>query len=166
MWNVFAIVFVAGGLVFFSLPIVLRIGPSGATGRVSLPGVALVILITALLVIVHEAIHGTAMRSFGAHPKFGVVLVGQVMPALYATSEGHLFTRFQYLVVALSPAVIISVLGFLACFSQWAGYLVIPLAVHLGGCAGDAAATWQVTRKPSGTLFEDLRDGLRFHGPE
>lgn len=127
--------------------------------------VVLVILLTALLMIVHEAIHGAAMLMFGARPKFGAVLVGQVMPALYATSEGHLFTRFQYLVVALGPAVIISALGLWSCFSPWAGYLVIPLAVHLGGCVGDAAATWQVVRKPSGTLFEDLREGLRFHDP-
>jgi Putative zincin peptidase len=53
--------------------------------------------------------------------KRGAILVGRVMPALYATSEGHRFTRGQYLAVAVAPAVTISLLGFVACFSQWAG---------------------------------------------
>ena len=86
-----------------------------------------------------------------------------VMPALYATARGHRFTRGQYLTVAVAPAVTISLLGFVACFSQWGGYLILPLAFHLGGCVGDGFAARRVLGEPRGTEFEDLRDGIRFH---
>ncbi len=85
------------------------------------------------------------------------------MPAFYATSVGHRFTRAQYLGVAAAPAIAISVVGFLLCFQPWGGYLIVPLAIHLGGCVGDAFAFWRVLREPPGTTFEDLRDGIRFH---
>lgn len=123
----------------------------------------LVVALTALLVVAHEAIHGLVMLRSGARPRFGATLVGRVMPAVYATSEGHRFTRGQYLAVAAAPAVAVSVLGFLACFGPWAGYLIVPLAVHLGGCVGDGFAGWRALREPPGTECEDLRDGIRFH---
>jgi len=65
--------------------------------------------------------------------------------------------------VAATPAVAISVLGFLACFGPWAVYLIVPLAIHLGGCVGDGFAVLRVLREPSTTACEDLRDGIRFH---
>lgn len=65
--------------------------------------------------------------------------------------------------VAATPAVAISVLGFLACFGPWAVYLIVPLAIHLVGCVGDGFAVLRVLREPSATACEDLRDGIRFH---
>jgi hypothetical protein len=131
--------------------------------RIGLLDVLLVVALTALVVIAHEAIHGLVMLCFGARPRFGAMLVSRIMPALYATSAGHRFTRGEYLTVAAAPAVTISVLGFWSCFGPWAGYLILPLAFHLGGCVGDGFAGWRVLREPPGTECEDLRDGIRFH---
>jgi hypothetical protein len=138
---------------------VLRNGPGGASFRIGLTEVLVVVALTALLLVVH----GLVMLTFRARPPFGVVLVGGAMPALYATSVGHRFSRGQYLVVAATPAVVISVLGFLLCFGPWGGYLIVPLAIHLGGCVGDLFACGRVLRERPGTEFEDLRDGIRFH---
>jgi len=128
IWNVVAIVLIALGLPLFALPSVLLHGPAGASFRVGLTEILLVVAVTAVLLVVHEGIHGLVMLAFRAHPSFGVVLVGGAMPALYATSVGHRFSRGQYLAVAATPAVVISVLGFLLCFGPWGGYLIVPLA--------------------------------------
>jgi hypothetical protein len=163
LWNIVAIVLVVAGIPLFSLPSIIRSGAAGGSFQINLVDVLLIVVLTAVLVVVHEAIHALVMRGFGARPTFGALLVGGVMPALYATARGHRFTRRQYLAVAVAPAVVISVLGFLACFGPWGGYLIVPLAIHLGGCVGDGFATWKVLREPLGTEFEDLRDGIRFY---
>jgi putative zincin peptidase len=162
-WSLVGIAATVVGLPIFSVPSILRAGSAGARFQIGLVEVLLVLAITAVLVVAHEAIHALVMLSFGARPRFGAILVGRAMPALYATAQGHRFTRSQYLTVAVAPAVAISVLGFVACFGPWGGYLILPLAFHLGGCVGDGFATWRVLREPPGTMFEDLRDGIRFH---
>lgn len=162
-WNIVALLLVAVGLPLFSAPSILRVGPAGATFRIGLAEVLVVVAITALLLVVHEGIHALVMLAFGARPRFGAVLVGGAMPALYATSAGHRFSRAQYLAVAATPAIAISTLGFLLCFGPWGGYLIVPLAIHLGGCVGDGFACWRVLREAPGTEFEDLKDGIRFH---
>ena len=163
LWNVVAIVVVLASIPVFSLPSMIRSGAWGGSFQIRLDDVLVIVVLTAVLVVVHEAIHALVMRVFGAHPSFGALLVGGVMPALYATARGHRFSRGRYLAVAVTPAVVISVLGFVACFSPWGGYLIVPLAIHLGGCVGDGFATWKVLREPPGTEFEDLRDGIRFY---
>jgi hypothetical protein len=138
-------------------------GVARGSVTVSLFDVVLVVALTLLLVIAHEAIHGMVMRVFGARPRFGATLVGRILPAVYATAAGHRFTRSQYLAVALAPAVLVSGLGLWACFGPWAGYLILPLALHLGGCVGDGFAARRVLHEPTGTRCEDLVDGIRFH---
>src|SRR6266849_4498046 len=103
IWNVVAIVLIALGLPLFALPSVLRNGSAGASFRIGLTEILLVVALTAFLLLVHEGIHGLVMIAFRARPTFGVVLVGRVLPALYATSLGHRFRRGQYLTVAAAP---------------------------------------------------------------
>jgi len=162
-WNVVGLVITVAGLFLFALPIMLRSGSASGSVTFTLLDMLVVIALTALLLVGHEAIHGLAMRGFGARPTFGALLVAHLVPALYATAPGHRFTRGQYLATAAAPAVVISGLGFLACFGPWAGYLVVPLAIHLGGCVGDGFAALRTFREPSTTMCEDLRDGIRFH---
>lgn len=168
VWNFVALIVVAVGVPLFAFPSIVRAGMSGGLIQVRLTDVLLGVAITTALVVGHEGIHALVMSRFGARPRFGATLVGGVMPALYATAPGHRFTRGQYLTVAAAPAVTISVLGFCACFGPWGAYLILPLAIHLGGCVGDGFATWRVLRESPGTECEDLRDGVRFYraGPE
>jgi hypothetical protein len=161
-WTLVGIAMTVFGLPLFALPVLIRLGGHGSF-RIGLVDLLLVVALTMLLAIAHEGIHGLVMRCFGARPRFGAMLVARIMPALYATSERHHFTRSQYLTVAVAPAVAISLLGFWACLGPWGGYLIVPLAVHLGGCVGDGFAGWRVLHEPPGTKCEDLRDGIRFH---
>jgi hypothetical protein len=162
-WNLVAVVVTVAGLVFFAQPAILRSGSASGQVQLGLGDVLLVLGLSILLMVVHEAIHGIVMRAFGASPRFGATLVGHLVPALYTTAEGHRFARSQYLVVAGAPAVAISTVGFVACFGPLAWLLVVPLAIHLGGCVGDGFAVLRTLREPSTTLCEDMRDGIRFH---
>ena len=63
--------------------------------------------------------------------------------------------------VAATPAVAIFVLG--SMLLRPCRVLVVPLAIHLGGCVGDEFAVLRTLREPSTTMCEDLRDGIRFH---
>lgn len=160
-WSAAGLVLMAVGLVIFGSPVLARSGR--LVVEVGLSEIAEVIALVVILVLFHEAIHAVVMSVFGARPAFGATLVGGVLPAAYTTARGHLFTRPQYLAVAVTPAILISAVGFGACFTALGAYLVIPLAMHLGGCVGDAVAGWHVVRQPPGMLCEDLRDGIRFH---
>ena len=53
-------------------------------------------------------------------------------------------------------------LGIPVCMLPFGGYLVLPLAIHLSGCLGDATIAWHTLRAPAGALCEDMRDGCRF----
>jgi hypothetical protein len=161
-WNVVGVMITVAGLFVFSLPVMLRSGSISGSFQLGLAEILLVVALTALLMLAHEAIHGLVMRGFGARPTFGATLVGHVVPALYTTAGGYRFARSQYLVIAAAPAVTISVLGFLACLGPWAGYLIVPLAIHLGGCVGDGFAFARTLRESSTTTCEDLHDGIRF----
>jgi hypothetical protein len=146
----------------FALPSILRLGKAGGSFQIGVLDVLVVLAVTSILVVAHEGIHAAVMFLFGARPRFGTVLVGRVMPALFTTSDGHRFSRGQYVAVACAPAIVISLLGFMAGFSIWGSFLILPLAIHLGGCVGDGFAIWRVLREPPGTQCEDLKDGIRF----
>ena len=49
------------------------------------------------------------MRLMGGRPSYGAGLAARVMPYFYCTSPGYVFTRRQFVYVAL--AVVISTLG-------------------------------------------------------
>jgi hypothetical protein len=124
-WSIVAVVMTLVALPLFGLPTLIQ---NHGTGSIRLGFIELLVIIalTALLVVTHEAIHGLVMLGFGARPTFGVVLVARAVPALYATSVGHRFTRLQYFVVAVSPALLISVVGFWLCYAGLTIYLLVP----------------------------------------
>jgi len=151
----------AGLIVFGAAAAVTRGGSFSVTG--GFLELVLLILLVIGLMFAHEGIHGLAMHAYGARPTFGAGASGRFFPYLYATSDGHVFTRRQYLSVALAPAVAISTIGLALCPTPIGPWLIFPLALHLSGCIGDFAVTAVVLRRPAGTQFEDLRDSIRFH---
>jgi Putative zincin peptidase len=168
VWNLLAVPMLLGSLLLFFRLATLPLGPSGRAvfGLVDLLLFLLLTLaVTALLLAAHEGLHGLVMAGFGARPRFGALMIARLAPALFTTAPGHLFTRAQYLTVALTPAAVISTLGALACLTPIGLYLVVPLAIHFAGCVGDFAASLRLLGEPRGTLYEDLRDGIRFHRP-
>jgi hypothetical protein len=123
----------------------------------------LVVVLSVVLLVLHEALHGLAMRAYGGAPTFGVTLLGGVAPALYATAEGHLFQRGQYVSVLLAPLIVITTLGVIVVATlSIGGWLVLPLGLHTGATIGDLWLAVLVLRQPPGTRIEDRRTGVAF----
>jgi hypothetical protein len=112
--NLVAVPLLLAGLVLFLRLATLRL-PASGHAVFGLWDVLLftvvTVLLTALLLAVHEGLHALAMRAFGARPRFGALMIAGVAPALYTTAPGHRFSRAQYLAIGLTPAAVVSVLG-------------------------------------------------------
>ena len=165
-WNLLGLGLVIVGIVAFT-----QVYASTRQGYAafSISGGALLwaMLITLLLVgslmVLHEWIHGLAMRNFGARPSYGMDVAGRVVPYAYCTAPGHRFDKRQFLIVTLAPSVVISGMCAVGTMLPFGGWLVLPAAVHLGGCIGDFWVSGMIARKPSDMRFEDTVTGVRFH---
>ena len=166
VWNVLALPLLFVGLIGFGW-LALRDLPT--SGSATFRGTSLLLwllgtlALTVVLFLAHEGLHGLVMAAFGGRPRFGAMVMARIVPVLYTTAPGHVFSRAQYLAVSLTPAATISILGVAACLTPAGLVFAVPLAIHLSGCVGDFAATLRLLTQPRGTTCEDLPDGLRFH---
>lgn len=120
---------------------------------------------TFALLAVHELVHAALFKlfaprgvriTFGANWKVGM---------LYACAEGIVYTRRQYLVIALGPSVAVTA-AVLACATA-AGCPVLAVGiagVHLCGCTGDWYYVRTILRNPAVTHCEDTTWGMRLFG--
>lgn len=156
---------VLGVALFASLHAATHGGATSLTMRVSdLPvaGTTFAVIV-ALLFTAHELIHGLVLLGFGTRPRFGVQLTARVLPTLYTTAPGERFTRLRFIIIALAPLAVLSVIGALVVvLAPFGGWLVLPMGLHLGGCVGDLWLAAIVLRQPRGTRVEDQRDGVIF----
>lgn len=162
--NLVGLLVSAGGLAAYGAVALLRYGD----GSFQIDGWGLLAMLLGVvaLVVAHEGLHGVAMVPFGARPSFGVGVAGGVLPYAYTTASGHRFDRVAYVVVALGPSVVLTpVAAALVLGAPGGGWLVVPAAVHLGGCVGDWWLVRLALRQPPGSRFEDLKEGLRVHLP-
>jgi hypothetical protein len=168
VWNVLALPLLFVGLIGFGW-LAIRDVPTSGSATVGATSLLLWVLGTLALAVAlflaHEGLHGLVMAAFGGRPRFGAMMMARVVPVLYTTAPGHVFSGAQYLAVSLTPAAAISILGVAACLTPAGLIFVVPLAIHLSGCVGDFAATLRLLAQPRGTSCEDLPDGLRFHRP-
>lgn len=129
--------------------------------------ILLMFLVFALLIVVHELLHGFALRTLGAKPKYGATMVGGMMPAFYCTSPGALLSKKAFTYVALLPGIVLVVVPalWITFHGPFAVLLVVPAAMLLGGAVGDWFMTAAALRAPRGALIEDNKEGLRIHLP-
>lgn len=165
VWNVLgALISVLAGLSLLELySLAQSAAPAAGAYTVNLLWVGIVSSLLLIgLIVGHEVIHGVVMRAFDAKPRYGIHRLGGWIPLYYCTAEGgHTFTRKQFSLVALAPAVLITFVGaLLVVLVPFGGWLIVPLALHLGGCVGDLWVLTLVWQQPRGTLVEDLRSGL------
>lgn len=141
-------------------------GEGGFSVTVDALGFVLLIGVGTAILFVHEAVHGAAFRYYGGRPIFGAALHNKVLPVLYASAPGYTFTRGQFAVIVLAPAVVITGIGLLLMPLTGLGlWLTVPMAINFGGAIGDFWFAGMLLTKPPGTRIEDLKDGLRFYYP-
>ena len=91
------------------------------------------------LVVIHELLHGFAMKVTGASKiRFGGYLRKFIF---YAEADQHVFNRKQFAFVALFPFAmvkIVSLVGIILAFSNpWLYFWIILMSTHSLFCAGD-----------------------------
>lgn len=124
----------------------------------------LVFLGTAILVP-HEWLHGLAIRYYGGEPRYGVGVAHFVLPYAYATTD-HEFTRNQFIVVLLTPLVVMTLVGVpLMLILGW-GWLVVPLTLNAAGAIADIWMTLMVVSYPAHIRIVDHETGVRILGRE
>lgn len=121
-------------------------------------------LVTVL--IFHELVHGLFYWLFSSHqPKFGF----QGLFPYAAAPSGIFFPRNQFLVVGLSPLMLLTVIGLplmVIVPIAFVPFLLFFVVFNVSGSAGDLIMIIQLLRFPSDTLIEDSTSGVIIYGPE
>ena len=152
--------FVVFGLIFLNIAIGLGKLPSRL--QIGLTEMILLLVGTLLTLVLHELTHGVVMQMFGAKPRYGV-LWKQAM--FYATTPGYAYRRNDYLLIALAPLFILSILVILGMWlmqgTLWVALLAICGTINAGGAIGDLWIAIIVLRYTSTASVMDERDGIR-----
>jgi len=154
------ILFVIFGLILFRIAI--GVGKLPSHLPLGLSEIGILMLGSLLTLILHELLHGMAMRMFGAKPKYGILLK-QLM--FYTTTLGYAYRRDQYLAIALAPLVVLSVVVILGMGllsgTFWVALLALCGAINASGAIGDIWMSLIVLRYPRAAYVVDERDGIR-----
>ncbi|OVE85888.1 DUF3267 domain-containing protein [Natronolimnobius baerhuensis] len=130
-------------------PFVIAATPTGIN-RVLVISLVLV----ALVVVLHELLHGVCMAVYGGETAYGVGVSYFVLPYAYAETDAS-FTRTQLLVTLLAPLVVITVGGLLALAVVPSSILIIPLAANVAGSVGDLWMAGTLLQYPANVRVSD-----------
>jgi hypothetical protein len=138
--------------------------PQIAASTFEVPWLIGVVLAIVLVLPLHELIHGIAIQLTGHKPRYGMKLSSGV---LYATAEGALFRKGEYIIVALAPLVVISLLAMGLMIVVPPGisfYVSLAAVMNAGGAVGDLWFVWVLRRFTAGVLIRDEADGFTVFG--
>ena len=126
----------------------------------------LVLLVLATVILVpHELLHGLAIRYYGGEARYGVGIAHFILPYAYATTD-HQFSRNQFVVVLMTPLIVMTAVGVpLMLLFEW-GWLVVPLAANTAGAIAELWMTMILLAFPEDVRLEDHPDGVRIVGQE
>lgn len=123
------------------------------------------LLLTIILVLVlHEGIHAFFFWTFSGQKPF----IGFKGFYAFAAMPGWYFPRNQYLVIGISPLILISLIGiiFLAILPISSLNLVlVALVLNTSGAVGDLFVVIWLLTKPLETLALDMIDSIEFYVP-
>ncbi len=125
-----------------------------------------VVILTLVVVLFHELIHGAVIWFSGAHPDFGAGLAYGFFPYAYVVAGNARLTRNQFIAVVMAPLVLISVVGTVVMVGLDWFWLVIPLAFNAGGSVGDLWLAVVVGRHRDDVRIEDRESGIRIYGSD
>ena len=150
------------GLIFSNVAVGLGKLPLEGGINFGLREMIFVLIGIIFILVLHELMHGLTMRLFGASHKYGIIWKGIM---LYATSPGHAYPRNNYVIIALAPFILISILVVLGMWglqgTLWVALLGICGVINASGAIGDMWITAIVLRYPITAYVMDERDGVR-----
>ncbi|MFC6717300.1 DUF3267 domain-containing protein [Natrialbaceae archaeon GCM10025810] len=117
--------------------------------------------VIALVVVLHEFVHGAFMARYGGRPTYGVGLTRFFLPYAYARTDGRGYSRNQLLAVLLAPFVTITLAGLAVATVFPRPFVAISLAANAAGSVGDLRMAATVARYPSSARIAGLPDGSR-----
>ncbi len=146
-------------------PASFQFAPAGVDWWTNALDVLVILVLATVFVVPHELLHGLAIRYYGGEASYGVGVAHYILPYAYATTD-HEFTRNQFVVVLLTPLVVITGVGVpLMLAFEW-GWLVVPLAANAAGAIADLWMTMTLLGFPEDVRLEDHADGVRILGDE
>jgi hypothetical protein len=127
--------------------------------------VLVILLLATVFLVPHEWLHGLAIRYYGGEAKYGVGIAHFILPYAYATTD-HEFTRNQFIVILMTPLVVMTTVGVpVMLVFEW-GWLIVPLAANAAGAIADLWMTMTLLAFPADVRLEDHSDGVRILGRE
>jgi hypothetical protein len=124
------------------------------TGFLPLTGSIAFILALLLVMVIHELIHGFFFYLFtGAKPVIGFKSV-----YAYAGAPDWYIKKKYFIVITLSPLVLISSAGFLLLYllnPPYSSIVFLVMTANAAGCAGDIWMSILLSRKPTETYIND-----------
>ncbi|WP_324665670.1 DUF3267 domain-containing protein [Haloarcula sediminis] len=118
-----------------------------------------------VVLVPHEWLHGLVIRYYGGEARYGVGIAHFILPYAYATTD-HEFTRNQFIVLLLTPLVVMTAVGVpLMLVFEW-GWLIVPLAANAAGAIADLWMTMTLLSFPADVRLEDHPNGVRILGHE
>jgi hypothetical protein len=127
-----------------------------------LPGLVGLLLILPVLPL-HELCHGLMIRHYGHTPRYGAKWL-----VMFATSDGALFRRAEFVRIALAPLVMITLAGALLMLfipQGLASWVAWAITLNAAGSIGDLWMTAVALRFGSSALIRDEADGMRIFTP-
>ena len=127
--------------------------------------VLLLLLVTGIMLVLHEAAHGIFFWWYTRErPKFAI----RWSYAYAAAPEWYLPKR-KYLVVALAPLVLVTLLGVLAALvvpAAWLKGVWLLLILNTSGAVGDLWVVGWLLRQPESCLANDHGDAVTLYLPK
>jgi hypothetical protein len=126
-----------------------------------------VVLALALVLLItfggHELVHALAIRWAGHKARIGMKLDKGVF---FATADNALFPRAHFLIIALAPLAVLSLLGMLAMIfvpDRFAYFVGLIVVLNAAGSIGDLWMSAEVLRYPAESLVRDEADSIRIY---
>jgi hypothetical protein len=134
---------------------------AGLTGNL-LAWLLLLIVVMAVAIILHELVHGLFFWLFARHrPEFGLG-TGYA----FAAMPDWYFPKLQYLVIGLSPLVLLTGLGLLLSTFvplSWLAALLAGMVINAGGAIGDIYVCWRIALDAPELWIKDTGDGFQLY---
>ena len=136
VFMIYQITMLLAGFIFITRSVALLLHGETTPFLIS---IASIIFSFTILVIIHELLHGIALKFTGARKiNFGGYLKKFIF---YAEADSHVLNRRQFVLLSLTPLFVVKIISIIGIILFWHHpalyFFVIVMSVHSLFCAGD-----------------------------